>query len=109
VMVWMGTSSWKNHVFHFSEVMLFIILGFWALEPQESGFPLPSLVRWLDTVKVLKVKFTEASQTDCIWRRLQVHEQQSERQRKNVLQKVLTFAARARQLECQDLVFKVYN
>jgi hypothetical protein len=37
---------------------------------------------------------------------MQVHEQQSERQRKNVLQKVLTFTLRAREMQFKDLGFK---
>lgn len=59
--------------------------------------------RWLQTVKILKCKFTGASRADCSWRRLQTHEQQSERQRKNVLQKVMVITARALELQVQDL------
>ena len=59
--------------------------------------------RWLHTVKILKCKLTSATRADCSWRRLQTHEQQSERQRKNVLQKVLVISARAHELQVQDL------
>ena len=37
---------------------------------------------------------------------MQVHEQQSERQRKNVLQKVLAFTSRAKEMQFKDLGFK---
>lgn len=64
------------------------------------------LGRWLNSVKILKCKFTNSTPEQCVWRRLQVHEQQSERQRKNVLQKVLIFDSRARELQCKDMFFK---
>ena len=68
--------------------------------------PKQPFVRWLETVKLLKCKFTAASTSDCAWRRLQVHEQQAERQRKNILQKVLTFHARAHELQCKESLLK---
>lgn len=58
--------------------------------------------RWLKSVMTVKCKFTSAPGHLCVWRRLQMNEQQAERQRKNVLQKVLTFASRAHQLQFQD-------
>jgi len=62
----------------------------------------PPPARWLETVKIIKSKFTIAPASECVWRRLQVHEQQSERQRKNVLQKTMTFLFRANELAWKD-------
>ena len=63
---------------------------------------LGDLTRWLTSVKYIKVKFMTASATECLWRRMQVSDQQSERQKKSVLQKALTFTSRARELMVQD-------
>lgn len=60
------------------------------------------LVRWLKTISFVSCKITTESSSNCIWRRLQVHEQQSEKVKKNVLQKVLTFNSRALQLQLED-------
>ena len=54
---------------------------------------------------IVKCKVVASSQAECMWRRLQVHEQQAERQKKNVVQKVMTFATRARDLMIQEGVF----
>ena len=43
-----------------------------------------------------------SSQTDFCFRRIQVTEQQQEKQRMNQLQKCLIFAQRARELQAQD-------
>ena len=67
---------------------------------------LPNPAKFLpggSTVKSFKCKVQSAGVAELRWRRIQVHEQQSERQRKNILQKVLTFAARARELQCEDM------
>ena len=82
--------------------------------PQDDAFMFPvnpcdpcsahlgDLTRWLTSVKYIKVKFMTASATECLWRRMQVSDQQSERQKKSVLQKALTFTSRARELMVQD-------
>ena len=41
--------------------------------------------------------------SDLEWRRLQVHEQQSEREKKSLVQKTLIFAKRAREKQDQEL------
>jgi len=56
----------------------------------------------LDSVKFIKSKFIVASHSDCLWRRLAVHEQQSEREKKNILQKVLIFKSRATEIMAKD-------
>ena len=43
------------------------------------------------------------------FRRLQVHEQQADRQRKNLLQKTMVFAARADVLQKQDQFYIGFN
>ena len=58
--------------------------------------------RWLQGVRNLKVKLTSAGPAECVWRRLQTHEQQAERERKNIMQKVMTFKSRAEQLMQED-------
>ena len=45
---------------------------------------------------------TEQSVADIEWRRLQTHEQQAERQKKNLLQKCLIFSKRATELAAED-------
>lgn len=65
-----------------------------------SGGP----IRWLRTVNVIKVKMG--------WRRLQVHHIQSERESKNVLQKVCTFQARGNELMTEDrlpIICRLFN
>ena len=52
--------------------------------------------RWVETTKMIAVFLgEEAVETNYLWRRLQTSEQQSQRQKKNCLQKALTFAKRA--------------
>ena len=59
--------------------------------------------RWLETVKVVAVFLgTETSESNYLWRRLQVSEQQAQRQKKNCLQKALTFAKRAKDFQGRD-------
>lgn len=41
----------------------------------------------------------------CLWRRMQVNEQQADRQKKNILQKVMTFDTRATDLMRTDRVW----
>lgn len=53
-------------------------------------------------MKLMKIKLVTAGPAECAWRRLQVHEQQAERERKNVLQKVLVFKSRANQLLVEE-------
>ena len=53
-------------------------------------------------MKYVKCKFLKASTVECRWRRLAVHEQQAERQKKNLLQKVLFFKTRAAELMVED-------
>ena len=60
------------------------------------------LARWLQTVRLIKVKFISSSPAECIWRRMQINDQQAERQKKNILQKALSFTGRARELMVQD-------
>lgn len=59
-------------------------------------------VRWLGTVRNIHAKLTAESNHECLWRRLQTSDQQAEREKNNVIQKVLTFSARARQLMVED-------
>ena len=40
---------------------------------------------------------------------MQVHEQQAERQKRNLLQKTMVFACRADQIQTQDLMAKTPN
>jgi hypothetical protein len=61
-----------------------------------------TLARWLKTVRLIKVKFMSSSPAECIWRRMQINDQQAERQKKNLLQKALSFTARAKELMVQD-------
>lgn len=98
VMVWVGPSFKFFDLYPISRVTLLTYLGFGCCTLPTTLYQFRA--RWLKTVMILKVKFTKASSVDCIWRRLQVNEQQSERQKKNVLQKVLTFSYRAVEL-CQ--------
>ena len=58
-------------------------------------------------MKSLKCKIQSAGIPELRWRRIQVHEQQSERQRKNILQKVLCFSARAKELQVEDRGSKI--
>ena len=60
------------------------------------------LTRWLTSVKHIKIKFISASAVQCVWRRIQVNHQQGERQKKSILQKALSFNARAVQIMGED-------
>ena len=109
VMVPVEPSSWEIKAPKISEVILFDILGIYGnFDGMAHGIlpepPCCQTARFLQSVQILKCKFTVASKSACVWRRLQVHEQQSERTRKNVLQKVMTFTARARELAVQDFL-----
>ena len=64
-------------------------------------------VRWLGSVRAIHAKLTAESNQACLWRRLQTADQQAEREKKNVVQKVLTFSARARQLQVEDCIFRL--
>ena len=66
--------------------------------------PLPlASDRWLQTVKLMRCKFSDDSKSACMFRRLQMSEQQAERQRKNCLQKALIFDVRANEIMLEDL------
>ena len=52
-------------------------------------------------VQCVLIKYEELHQVD--FRRMQVHEQQAERQKRNLLQKTMVFACRADQIQTQDL------
>ena len=55
------------------------------------------------TVQVLTVTvIQERAVVNYEWQRLQVHEQQAERQKKNPMQKCLIFAQRAQQKSIED-------
>ena len=59
--------------------------------------------RWFSTcVKIHCVVMQHEQESHIAWRRLQVHEQQSERQRKNPFQKAQVFHQRAQVLLSQD-------
>lgn len=58
--------------------------------------------RWLSSSKYIKAKFSSNTASECVWRRMQMNDQQSERQKKNVLQRALAFSSRADQLVSQD-------
>ena len=47
-------------------------------------------------------KVVERSNAECVWRRLQVHEVQADREHKNILQKVLIFTSRAKEMAFED-------
>lgn len=59
-------------------------------------------VRWANTVKLIKCKIVTVTAAECSWRRLQVHEQQAQREKKSILQKALFFEGRAKDLQSQD-------
>ena len=53
-------------------------------------------LRWLQTAAVIPCQFVEEAQDqDYVWRRIQVSQQQAERQKKNVIQLSLLFHNRA--------------
>ena len=82
-------------------MMLYIIYIYIII--RSGSIPL-GVVRWprfLRTAAVLKCRVTSESSASCRWRRLQVHEQQAEREKKSVIQKMLTFCARALELEVE--------
>lgn len=58
--------------------------------------------RWMSSSKYIKAKFSSNTASECVWRRMQMNDQQSERQKKNVLQRALAFSSRADQLVSQD-------
>ena len=55
-------------------------------------------VRWLATVTSLPCTFMKASKANYAFRRMQLNFQQTERQRKNILQQALVFHSRADEL-----------
>lgn len=63
--------------------------------------------RWLDSIKEMHcVVVQELEEVNYEWRRLQTHEAQAERQKKNLLQKALVFHHRALQLSLNDMGLK---
>lgn len=68
----------------------------------EQAFIRLLIGRFLKTVRFIKCKFVSTSRVDCLWRRMQTHEQESERQRKTLLQKVMLFKSRADELVVED-------
>lgn len=61
------------------------------------------LARWLKSIKEIQcVVIEESSSVNYEWRRLQTHEAQAERQKKNLVQKALIFNARALQLSLEE-------
>ena len=53
-------------------------------------------------MKSIKCKIAEGTPAQCMYRRLQLNDQQAERQKKNLLQRTMTFVHRARELMVQD-------
>lgn len=65
--------------------------------------PLSSCNRWLGTVKILKCKLSTSSANASTWRRMQVSDEQAQREKKSLLQKVAVFTAHAHELMVKDL------
>ena len=95
VMVWVEPSCWEV-------LKLRNLKGDAFISHITSVTQLGILTRWLTSVKHIKVKFITASAVQCVWRRIQVNDQQGERQKKSILQKALTFNARAVQIMGED-------
>lgn len=64
----------------------------------------PAFGRWLATVKMVTCKMSDDTPAHCMFRRLQLNEQQAERSRKNCLQKALVFDCHAKELMKEDNV-----
>ena len=56
------------------------------------------LARWLHSLSTFRVTLMDGPIYALEYRRMQIHEQQAEKQRKNPLQKTLVFAERAKAL-----------
>jgi len=62
------------------------------------------LARWLGSLTTFQVTLMPNTLHELVYRRLQIHDQQAEKQKKNPLQKALVFSRRAVELQLQDSI-----